>query len=500
MERAMRRRLHVLTVVLLAVSASPAEAGTARVSIDARRRVRELPRFAQYPNTSLRFAPPHQLAEIVEKEYGRPRITRCWLPLDDMWDYRDDSYHFNFQLGYDRYANDNVKHKYDRGVITAFDLYYYDHLAAFSRHSDEILLNVRRYEHEVTRGILTMAKWKEVVKNGLRHYKQRYPNLRYIEALNEYHIVAFGGLNDDQYYGFYRTMYEIVNELNAELKPKMPLLVGGPNVTGAPLTPEDPKREPGRGGQGQRLYRFFQNFAKDPSPHKRLDFVSFHDYSLGNDPAAIERYESLVKLWLRENGLRDDMPFFETEIGYAGPKPAPELNLRQATGLSTFFYYTRGSRQHILFPWVLYHEPARQRSLSAFTPDLKMAPFGAALKMWALQKKNEVAVEWREQPARVFAVATADGTGMAVQLWNDSPQPATAEVVLSWLPAAVRGKIRLREYRIDSKNSNPLLVPGAQGRLDLLRNEPLKNAPLKWEAALEPYSLVLWTIEPQGRN
>jgi hypothetical protein len=494
------RKSHPAQVLLLAalimVPLATATGESLQAVIDGRRVVRELPRFALYQNTSLRYAPPHRLAQIVEREYGRPRIVRCWLPLDDMWDYRDGSYHFNFQLGYDRYKDDHVKHKYDRELITPFDLYYYDHLAAFSAHSDAILLNIRRYEREVINGVITMAKWKEVVKNGIRHYKQRYGNLRYIEVLNEYHLPSFGGLNDDQYYDFYRAGYEIGNELNEELRPAVPLEVGGPNVTGAPLSPEDPRREAKPSNQGLRLYRFFQHYAKDPNPRKRLDFVSFHDYGLAGSPAVIERYESILKSWLRENGLRDDIPLFETEIGYSGPKPDPHLNQRQATGISTFFYWTRANKQHVLFPWVLYHEPARQRSLSAFTPELKMAPFGAALKMWAMQKQNEVAIEWRRQQHGFYALATADDTGMAIQAWNDSSEPASVELLLRALPRALAGEIWLREYRIDSRHSNCLLVPESTGGLEKIRETKLSRPPQNLSAALEPYSLVLWTIEP----
>lgn len=476
-----------------AVLALPAAAE--QVIIDGRRVVGELPRFTQYVNTSLRFAPPHELAERVEREYGRPRVVRCWLPLDDMWDYRDGKYYLNFRIGLDRYQNDTVKHKYDRGIITATNLNYYDHLAAFSRHSDAILLNVRRYEHEVTKGILPMAKWKEVVKTGLRDYKRRFPNIRYIEALNEYHIVSFGGLDDDPYYNFYKTVYELVNEINDELKPATPLEVGGPNVVGSPLS-ADPKAST----MGRRLFRFFQNYAKDPNPRKRLDFVSFHDYGLAANPAAIAQYESIIRGWLRENGLRQDLPFFETEIGYAGPTPKPALNQNQATGISTFFYWTRRSKQHHLFPWCLFHEPARQLSLTAFLPDLRMTPFGAALKMWALQKRNEVSVEWKQQRRGLYAVATADPGGMAIQVWNDSADPAAADVTLSGVPRPIAGAVRLREFRIDSKNSNCLLAPEAKGQLDVTRDEKLAKTPRQWSVKLEPHSLALWVLEPDGRK
>jgi hypothetical protein len=493
----------LLAGVLLPCQATAADAGEPLVTIDGRKPVRELPRFAAYTNTSLRYAPPTELAAMVEREYGRPRITRCWLPLDDMWDYRDGKYYFNFQLGFDRYKNDTVKHKYDRGEITAFDLYFYDYMAAFSRHSEAILFNVRRYEHEVTKGIIPMGKWKEVVKTGLRHYKQRYGNIRYIEALNEYHGEIFGGLDNEQYYGFYRVMYEVVNELNDELKPAVPLEIGGPCVVGQPFTPEDPTRAvTPRPSAGRRLYRFFQNFAADPNPRKRLDFVSFHDYRFGDNPPAIADREPLVRRWLKENGIRDNLPLFETEIGrsYRPRRFDPLANQQHAAEMSSYFYWTRAANRYRLFPWVLYHDPAVQLWFVAFQKDLRMTPFGAVLKMWSLQKRREVATVWKQPEKRLGAIATADETGMAIQVWNQSEKPASVRLELAGLPKAASGSIRFREYRVDSKNNNSLADPNSKGVFTALKDQRQSKASRQWSTTLEPYSQVLWILEPAAKG
>src|SRR5690606_34123977 len=117
-------------------------------------------------------------------------------------------------------------------------------------------------EADVINGTVTWAKYKQVLKNGIRHYKQRYPGLRYIEALNEAEVPSFGGLNDDQIYQFYKVFYDVVNELNTELNPDVPLLLGGPAST--------------RHG---RAMNFISRYAADTNPAKKLDFISFHDYS-----------------------------------------------------------------------------------------------------------------------------------------------------------------------------------------------------------------------------
>lgn len=36
---------------------------------------------------------------MSEREYGKARITKCWLNLDEMWDYRTRQYDFNYRIG-----------------------------------------------------------------------------------------------------------------------------------------------------------------------------------------------------------------------------------------------------------------------------------------------------------------------------------------------------------------------------------------------------------------
>ncbi|MEN8226326.1 MAG: hypothetical protein ABFS05_13300, partial [Bacteroidota bacterium] len=56
--------------------------------IDASKDIRPFPDLVAYRNTSLQKAPAPILGEISEDVYGRAKITRCWLNLDEMWDYQ----------------------------------------------------------------------------------------------------------------------------------------------------------------------------------------------------------------------------------------------------------------------------------------------------------------------------------------------------------------------------------------------------------------------------
>ncbi|MBL8231132.1 MAG: hypothetical protein JNL98_21750 [Bryobacterales bacterium] len=480
-------------LLLMLCCAAPAAGQTARVTVEAGRAVGPWKPATGYFNTSLRKAPPPGLADQVKEQYGRARITRVWLPLDDMWDYRTGEYRFNFQCGKDYYAADNVKHKYERDKTVESNVMFYDYMDAFSRNSDRLLLNVRRYEHEVTRGIIPIGKWKEVLKTGLRHYKQRYANLSYIEVLNEAHVDHFGGLDDDRYYGFYRVAYQVVNELNLELKPAVPLLVGGPSTVGTPMRAEDLKKPPSAKNRTQRMYRFLTNYAQDSDPGKRLDFLSFHDYGLASEPSRIATYDAMVRGWLKDMALPTEIPIFETEIGAAKVAPEGALNLRNAAGMSAFFYHTRHNPNYYLFPWVLYHNPV-QLSVVQFDERLRPTPSGAALLAWSMHKEREVTVSWENQPPGSYAVATADGSGLAVQVWNFAEKAVEADVVLNGAPARA---VRMRRYVIDSRHSNCLQNQKAACALETVSDHKLAAAPKSVRVQLEPFALSLLRLDTE---
>ena len=62
-------------------------------------------------------------------------------------------------------------------------------------------------------------------------------------------------------YSFYRQANEAINELNTELEPELPLLVGGSS-----------------GFRTDEAIHLARAFARDSNPKKKLDFLSFHHY------------------------------------------------------------------------------------------------------------------------------------------------------------------------------------------------------------------------------
>jgi len=164
-------------------------------TIDASQNFRAFPRLPAGRNTSIQKAPAPVLAEVSEREFGKARIAKCWLNLDEMWNYRTREYNYNYRIGVHKYDDVPEKHTETWGCAQETNVRFYDYLAAFGKHSDEVMLTIRRYERDILDGTLgvTMEDWKEIFKNAVIHYRRICPNLRYIEVCNEYALKGFIG-------------------------------------------------------------------------------------------------------------------------------------------------------------------------------------------------------------------------------------------------------------------------------------------------------------------
>jgi hypothetical protein len=443
------------------------------------------PQLWGHVNVSRRAPPPVEFCSKVEVEFGRPKITRCWLMLDQMWDYRTDTYRFDYEINRDYYTGDPNKKRYGvTGETTG--LHYHDYIDSVSAHSEAVLLNIRRYEQEVLTGMLTLEQWKEVFKNGVRHYKLRCPNLRYIEVLNEPKAKNQSNLGHFRhYYKFYRCTYQAINELNAELEPELPLLVGGPS-----------------GFRTKEALELIDVYARDEAPDKKLDFLSFHHYWV-NSPAEIAGWEAVIDEALEEASLPTDLPIFVTEIGYVYKwREDPARNLWQAAGMTAFQYFARHAPDLRLFPWVQYHS-WQQIGFVQFDPELRMTPYGAAVKMLLMHGDRELhatSSQLEEDGNGVGVLATRDDQGLCVQLWRLAPnrkRNLRADVAVVNVPNWLRsGSVTVRRYLIDSSHSNCLTAPGGTTGLELVEGQMIEGAAeLKFSAELEPISLCLWRID-----
>lgn len=455
----------------------------------------------RYLNNSIMHAPPPALADRMVKEYGRPKIVRCWLQLEKMWNRKTGTYDFNHRIPRRVYQDAHRTDKPDGTAITNRVVYatekFEDYLDAFSRNSEEILLNIRAIglDDEAAKGTFPMSMWKEVFEKGLRHYKERYPNIRYVEVLNE--AEAASKFTCDQYYPFYQAAYGIVGKLNSELKPAVPLSVGGPCTCSF---------------NKKFIDRFLDLYAQDTDPRKRLDFLSFHDYSSMRNPSIYGTFEEYFRGRFLKAGLPGNLPIFMTEVGVGGgsnPTPDPERNRMQAVAETTYVYYARHSANLHVFPWVLFHL-RRQLCYAQFTQELNMTPFGAAVKAWSLHKDREIGTVATPVATNlgVYAMASLDDTGAAIQVWNyqampdkTHPEPgpsAVARVAIRNLPAKwAQSKLRVRQYLIDSVHSN-CFAGNKEGSGQLQQVscvETEAKALEKLTVNLEPNAICLWLVD-----
>ena len=491
------RQATVWAVCLLMSAAMAAAAESpVQVTVDCAKVVGPRACPERYLNNSILHTPPLALADRMAKEYGKPKIVRCWLTLNHMWNRDTDTCDFNFKLPRrvyeDAHRADMPDGTASKEKVLAYENFE-EYLDAFSRNSEEVLLNIRsNFEKDITDGKFTMDKWKELFEKALRHYKQRCPNLRYVEALNE--PEAFARLKCDQYYPYYQAAYEIVGKLNAELKPQVPLLVGGPCTCSV---------------NKPYLHRFLENYAADTNPRKRLDFLSYHDYSMGPTPSMYGEYQAIFRDEFKQFGIAADLPLFMTEVGYGGgrPTPDPARNLIQAAALTTYVHYARHSENLHVFPWVMFHS-RNQLCFAQFTQDLTMTPFGAAVKVWSLHKRYEIdaAVAREKAEMGVYAYATLDDSGAAVQVWNyqapNKKDPtvvgpsATARVALGGLPEKWKSaRLKVRQYLIDSTHSN-CFANGGKGELQQVKSLEVNAGNLgQLTVDLEPNAICLWLLE-----
>jgi hypothetical protein len=468
-------------------------------TIDASKYFRPFPDLVAYRNTSIQKAPAPVLAELSEKEFGKATVTRCWLNLDEMWDYRTRQYDDNYQIGVHKYDDIPDKFRESWDWVTETNVNFHDYLKAFGKHSDEVLLCIRRYERDILDGKLgvTMEDWKTIFKHAVKQSKQVCPNVRYIEVCNEYGCAGFIGCSPDQYYRFYRLAYQAVNEVNAELAltGEDRILVGGPNVVRDAMV---------------ALNRFFENFSQDHSPDKRLDFVTWHEYHNRYSETA-HRQEQVTQM-LALNGLPTDLPMFITEHDPYHPKAgSTEYNLINGAGLVKSLYFTSVYSPNVkIMPWVQYHDGKIQTRFMWFEgpnePDttadeLRMLPAGCSMKLLSMHKGREISVDKAISNDEIVLASVHNG-GLVVQAVNYG-EPRNFRLRIDRLTevfsALGSGKVKVMKYLIDQEHSNCVAEPHYPGGIEKVGEDwmELDGGSITLEhPGLSKNGIVLWQLIP----
>ena len=466
-------------------------------TIDASKTLRPFPQLLAYRNTSLQKTPPPVLGKLSEELFGRPQMTRCWLNLDELWDYRTRSFDFDFKIGVDKYKDIPEKHRETWNSQVQSPITYYAYLKAFSDHSETIMLTIRRYERDIMDGKLpvTLADWKMILKTGLKHYKTRFPNIRYVEVGNEYELKQFMGATDDEYYQFYQAGYEAVHEINEELQLEGSdrILVGGPVVTNSPF---------------KRINRFFELYNQDQSPVKRIDFVSWHEYHQPYYKTAFREYDA--KALLTANGLPETTPMFISEHNaYHFSEDQLEYHHLNAAGIVKSMYFASLYSPNLkLVPWIQYHNSGIQTRFIWFdgpngpetkASELKMLPLGCSMKFLSMHAEREVLVD-NSLAKEELVLVSSEKNRLVAEVINYAED---RDVVLKIgnlsdvFPEPGNSKVRLTKYLIDSKHSNSLTNPDYPGGIEKVDEQwvEISSGNLTLEhRGLEKDGLVLWEI------
>lgn len=377
--------------------------------------------------------------------------------------------------------------------------------------SDSILVNIQLLQLIKTEHA-TPAQIKPVIKRIIKDLKSRFPKIEYIEATNEPDYNFREEIKPEALYSYYVPFYEAVNEVNAELHPKVPLKVGGPALTMLRLP---------------YVEAFLDAYKADPSPKKRLDFFSYHSYGAfefgsltkarfyKTDPSEVAGQRPALEAELRKRGLPVTMPSFIDELGlYPGPSfddpkdPRPDY-LRQAAGVPSMLYWFMESPHNVPFNWVLRHfKEERKDQLVTRAPAGQpiptgtLTPYGNSLLMFSKMKATRVAAtsDALKEGKGVYALAAKDATGVSVMVWNYQHTGTgvfRAKIELANLPPALRGKaVRERVFRIDDKTSNYFANPQTANLQQVSQRTLKPRASLSETIELGSNALALVVLEP----
>lgn len=366
----------------------------------------------------------------------------------------------------------------------------------------------------------TREQIRPFIKKVLLELKRKYPKIKYIEAFNEPDYNLAKVTTPSGLYDYYKDVYEIVNEVNRELKPAVPLQVGGPSL----MMYND-----------EWMRAFLDRYKADPSPNKRLDFVSWHEYGefppgtaaaggprafhfYKTNPSEVAAHRIKFNEEMRSRGLKVDTPSFITETGiYPGPSsdhpndPRPDY-LIGAAGIPSLHYWMLESPHNYPFNWVIRHfsEERKDQLISRAGVDRKtpltdtFSPYGNAMAMMAKLKDERVAAKSNalKNGQGVYAIATKDRTGAAVMVWNYqsiNTRSFRVNIDMSQLPRNLRGKrLRQRLFRIDERVSNYWANPATANLQQVAETVVTPSASHRLSIELTPNALELVVLDPVG--
>lgn len=449
-----------------------------QISVDCKEMYREWPEVEKYQNSTLRYPPYGDFPPYWEKVIGRPKIMRCTLTLDDVWDYRTDEYFWNFEIGANRYQDDPSNVTYDciendypnapRGIG------YIEYITSHAAYADEVILMFRRYERAVAEGYISLEKYEQVIERTLEHYKELCPNIRYVE-INEPNCEVFGNLTMFEFYPLFKQLYKAAGGVNNKHSYASPILVGGPcNASGI--------------DGWHQWEEFMRLYLLDMDERKQLDFYSIHDYN--SDIYRIEAFYKKHTALVTQMGL-EDLPIFYDEYGIILPTRVDADSLINASGTIAAMILGSHYKDLYIFPWCSYHDPVIQRSNTHFIRNGRgqyiPTPCGHAMKMLSMLRGREIKIEGNSD---YRAVAVTNGLKTMILVTNYSNSPERVSIVIE---NAHSDFLHTVEYCVDSLHNN-CFADAEHYTLEVTVDNIITVSGGKacLSAVLEPYAFAIW--------
>ena len=462
----------------------------------------------RWMNSTLRYVPPVDFPDFLTTRLGKAKIMRLWITLDEYWDYRTGITYPDYDIGVMRYPVEELHYPYDMKMIVPAPsgTRFVDYLTTHSRNAQELLLNVRRYEREVSDGIITYDQYEQLFEQAVEYCKELAPNIRYIECCNEVDIKSFGLLSAQEYAAIYLRAHAAVKRLNEKHSYPIPLELGG-FAQAHPLENWDLMT-------GVMEILKASEIGDDP-----MAFYSYHMYNhpgsrgLVNkgmyDKAALSGVEKIKLIvsqhedMIREMGL-PQRPVFLNELGRCRATGLDGDSIHNAAGNLTYLIaFANGYFGDAYpFPWCTFHNPDLQMSYTQYLlredGSYGATPNGIAMEMlYSLsgQQLESSVSDCIGTDAPYCAIATEDGGQLSVIGVNTSYESVPAFFELTGL---TDGEYRVDCYRCDLFNNNIVYHKG-RGDGTLAVSEtlalPAENGMLKHMELLDKDCFVMLKIK-----
>ncbi len=476
-----------------------------KISVNPQKTLGEYTDPTGYQNSTLRYSPPKDFPPFLAKTLGRAKIMRAFITLDEYWDYRTDKFYPDYAIGVKRYPDEQLHYIYDWKMIVPAPsgTSFVDYLTSHAENADELLLNVRRYEREVSDGIISYDQYEQIFEKAVEYCKELAPNIKYIECCNEVDLKTFGNLTAIEYYKIYERAYRAVKRLNAKHNYEVPLLIGGWGVA-HPIR----KRE--------LWEEFLEILASSNLGGQPIDFYSEHYYDQicseglereqkDAEARALCAVDKLKLLYKRHKqnierlGL-PDVAYFLDEVGVTRATGVPSDSLRNACGVLTYLIASAEPELEgvHMFPWCTFHNPELQISYTQFVLNedgsYSATPNGIAMLMLHKMRGERVECvvsESSNADARYRAQAVKNDQTLYVVVGNSTLKEDNLSIVID----IADGSYTVKQYLCDSRHNNCVTSNG-DGNLGVTDEyiAEAKLGKLKIEAQAEINAFMLFEI------